>query len=100
VIRYTPLGLFPATMDISRDCEFIYVANANFHGDMVPSSISVVATGEMVEVKRITTCTMPHGSRVSPDGLFQYSGCMMDDQLVEIDTRAMKVSRRFSVAKT
>ena len=45
VVRYTPLGLFPATADISRDGEFIYVANANFHGDMVPSSISVVATG-------------------------------------------------------
>jgi DNA-binding beta-propeller fold protein YncE len=43
VIRYTSLGLFPATTDISSDGAFIYVANANFHGDMVPSSISVVA---------------------------------------------------------
>jgi len=55
VVRYTSLGLFPATLDISRDGEFIYVANANFHGDMVPSSISVVATSAMAEVKRITT---------------------------------------------
>jgi hypothetical protein len=39
------------------------------------------------------------GSRIAPDGKFQYSGCMMDDQLVEIDTRTFKVSRRFSVAK-
>jgi DNA-binding beta-propeller fold protein YncE len=99
VIRYTPLGLFPATMDISRDGEFIYVANANFHGDMVPSSISVVATGEMVEVKRITTCTMPHGSRLNPQGTKQYSACMMDDMLAEIDTHKFDVSRHFVLTK-
>jgi DNA-binding beta-propeller fold protein YncE len=94
-VKYTSLGLFPATMDISRDGEFIYVANANFHGDMVPSSISVVATGEMVEVKRITTCTMPHGSRLNPEGTKDYSACMMDDMLAEIDTRKFDVSRHF-----
>ena len=99
VVRYTPLGLFPATMDISRDGEFIYVANANFHGDMVPSSISVVATGEMVEVKRITTCTMPHGSRLNPQGTKQYSACMMDDMLAEIDTHKFDVSRHFVLTK-
>ena len=99
VVRYTPLGLFPATMDISRDGEFIYVANANFHGDMVPSSISVVATGEMVEVKRITTCTMPHGSRLNPQGTKQYSACMMDDMLAEIDTHKFDVSRHFLLTK-
>jgi DNA-binding beta-propeller fold protein YncE len=95
VVKYTPLGLFPATADISKDGEFLYVANANFHGDMVPSSISVVATGAMLEVKRITTCTMPHGSRLSPDGARHYSACMMDDMLVEIDTRKFAVSRYF-----
>jgi len=99
VIRYTPLGLFPATMDISRDGEFIWVANANFHGDMVPSSISVVATGEMVEVKRIMTCTMPHGSRLNPQGTKQYSACMMDDMLAEIDTHKFDVSRHFVLTK-
>jgi len=95
VVRYTSLGLFPATMDISRNGEFIYVANANFHGDMVPSSISVVATSAMVEVKRITTCTMPHGSRLNPQGTKQYSACMMDDMLAEIDTHSFDVSRHF-----
>ena len=99
VIRYTPLGLFPATMDISRDGEFIWVANANFHGDMVPSSISVVATAEMVEVKRIMTCTMPHGSRLNPQGTKQYSACMMDDMLAEIDTHKFDVSRHFVLTK-
>jgi DNA-binding beta-propeller fold protein YncE len=95
VVKYTPLGLFPATADISKDGEFLYVANANFHGDMVPSSISVVATGAMLEVKRITTCTMPHGSRLSPDGTRHYSACMMDDMLAEIDTQKFAVSRYF-----
>ena len=98
VVQYTPLGLFPATADISQDGEFLYVANANFHGDMVPSSISVVATGALLEVKRITTCTMPHGSRLSPDGTKHYSACMMDDMLAEIDTQKFAVSRYFMLS--
>jgi dipeptidyl aminopeptidase/acylaminoacyl peptidase len=40
-----------------------------------------------------------HGSRIDPSGTKQYSTCMMDDQLVEIDVRKFEVSRRFSVAK-
>ncbi len=99
VVRYAPLGLFPATAVISRDGEFVSVANANFHGDMVPSSISVVATGEMAEVKRITTCTMPHGSRLNPQGTKHYSACMMDDMLVEIDTKKFDVARHFVLTK-
>jgi DNA-binding beta-propeller fold protein YncE len=98
VVKYAPLGLFPATADISKDGEFLYVANANFHGDMVPSSVSVVATDAMIEVKRITTCTMPHGSRLSPDGTKHYSACMMDDVLAEIDTQTFDVSRTFMLA--
>jgi DNA-binding beta-propeller fold protein YncE len=98
VIKYTGLGMFPATTDITPDGNFIYVANANFHGDMVPSSISVVATDQMIEVKRITTCTMPHGSRLNHAGTKHYSACMMDDMLVEIDTSKFAVSRYFTLA--
>ncbi len=58
----------------------------NVHGDMVPSSVSIVATEQMIEVARVPTCTMPHGSRINPQGTQQYSACMMDDLLVEIDT--------------
>ena len=61
----------------------------------VPSSVSVVATDEMVEAARIPTCVMPHGSRLNPAGTRQYSACMMDDLLVEIDTGKFAVSRRF-----
>jgi DNA-binding beta-propeller fold protein YncE len=99
VIKYTSLGLFPATTDITPDGNFIYVANANFHGDMVPSSISVVATDQMIEVKRIPTCTMPHGSRLNHAGTKHYSVCMMDDMLVEIDTRKFAVARYFMLAQ-
>ncbi len=93
------LGNFPASLDVTPDGRWMFSANFNLHGDMVPSSISAVYVPTMSEVKRIVTCTMPHGSRITPDGRFQYSGCMMDDELVEIDTRALEVTRRFSLAK-
>jgi DNA-binding beta-propeller fold protein YncE len=99
VVGRVELGYFPATLQLTPDGAFAYVVNFNLHGDMVPSSVSVVATDQMVEVARIPTCTMPHGSRINPQGTRQYSACMMDDQLVEIDTRTLGVSRRFSVTK-
>lgn len=92
------LGNFPASLDATPDGRYTLSANFNLHGDMVPSSISMVYTPSMTEVARIVTCTMPHGSRITPDGRFHYSGCMMDDQLVEIDIAQKGVSRRFSVA--
>jgi DNA-binding beta-propeller fold protein YncE len=95
----TTLGNFPATMDITPDGQFLYVVNFNLHGDMVPSTVSVVATQTMTEIARIPTCTMPHGSRLNRQGTKQYSACMMDDMLVEIDTRSLKVSRHFLVTK-
>ncbi len=92
------LGNFPATLDLTPDGLYAFIANFNLHGEHVPSTVSVVYTPDLVEVEQIPTCTMPHGLRVAPDGLFAYSLCMMDDQLVEIDTRTFEVSRRFSVA--
>ncbi|GLC27103.1 YncE family protein [Roseisolibacter agri] len=93
------LGAFPATLQVSPDGNWVYVVNFNLHGDMVPSSVSVVYAPDMAEVARIPTCTMPHGSRLSPDGTRHYSACMMDDALVEIDARNLKVARWFSLAK-
>ena len=95
----TTLGYFPATLDITHDGNFLFVVNFNLHGDMVPSSVSVVSTGTMTEVARIQTCTMPHGSRINSQGSKQYSACMMDNMLVEIDTRSLKVTRHFVVTK-
>lgn len=99
VLGRVELGYFPATLQLTPDGAFAYVVNFNLHGDMVPSSVSVVETDDMLEVARIPTCTMPHGSRLNPQGTKQYSACMMDDQVVEIDTRTFGVARRFSVAK-
>jgi DNA-binding beta-propeller fold protein YncE len=93
------LGNFPATLDVTPDGLYAFVVNFNLHGEHVPSTASVVYTPDMVEVEQVPLCVMPHGMRISPDGLFAYTNCMMDDQLVEIDTRTFEVSRRFSVAK-
>jgi DNA-binding beta-propeller fold protein YncE len=92
------LGNFPATLDLTPDGLYAFVANFNLHGEHVASTVSVVYTPDMVEVDQIPTCTMPHGLRMAPDGLFAYTNCMMDDQLVEIDTRTFEVSRRFTVS--
>jgi DNA-binding beta-propeller fold protein YncE len=93
------LGMFPATMDVSPDGEFLYVVNFNLHGDMVPSSVSIVTTEDMTEIARIQTCAMPHGSRLNAGGSRHYSVCMMDEQLVEIDTATLKVSRHFVLTR-
>lgn len=99
VLGKVTLGNFPATLDVSPDGAFLYVVNFNLHGDMVPSSVSVVSTEDMLELKRIPTCTMPHGSRFNPQGTRHYSACMMDDLLVEIDTTTLKASRHFLLTK-
>jgi DNA-binding beta-propeller fold protein YncE len=99
VVKRVTLGYFPATMDISANGNFLYVVNFNLHGDMVPSSVSIVATELMMEITRVTTCTMPHGSRINSQGDKQYSACMMDDILAEIDLNTFKVSRHFMLTK-
>jgi DNA-binding beta-propeller fold protein YncE len=99
VVRRTELGNFPATLQLTPDGVFAFVVNFNLHGDMVPSSVSVVAADSLLELTRIPTCVMPHGSRINPQGTRQYSACMMDDLAVEVDTRTFTVARSFRVAK-
>ena len=91
------LGWFPATLDLTPDGLYAFVANFNLHGEHIPSTISTVYTPTLIEVAQTTTCTMPHGMRMHPNGLTVYSACMMDDQIVEIDTRTFEVARRFSM---
>ena len=92
------LGRFPATLQVAPGGHYAWTVNFNLYGDMVPSSVSVVWLDRMLEVKRIPTCVMPHGSRLSPDGRRHYSVCMMNDVLVEIDADRLAVSRHFMVA--
>jgi DNA-binding beta-propeller fold protein YncE len=99
VLGQVTLGDFPASLDVSPDGAFAFIVNFNLHGDMVPSSVSIVATDAMLEVARVRTCTMPHGSRLDPEGLHHYSACMMDDALVELNARTFKVSRHLVFTK-
>ncbi len=92
-VARTTLGLFPASMEISTITGFLYCVNFNLHGSMKPSNVSVVDPETMTEITKITTGSMPHGSRLSPDGLFQYSVAMMSGELFEIDALDLKVNR-------
>lgn len=86
-------GLFPASLDIARGTGFLYVVNFNLHGDMEPSSVSVIETDEMSEIARIPTGIMPHGSRIDTGGTRQYHVTMMDDLLHEIDAVGLRELR-------
>lgn len=97
LVGRTELGMFPATMQISKASQLLYCANFNLHGRMLPSSISIVDTEAMVEVARTRTGPMPHGSRISPDGLHHYSCAMMSGHLFEIDALTFKVTRRLQL---
>ena len=99
VVGQTTLGLFPATMQISKATGLLYCVNFNLHGDMVPSTVSVVDPETMTEIKQITTGAMPHGSRISPDGLKHYSVAMMSGELFEIDAISLQVSRVLNLAE-
>ena len=93
LVGQVELGLFPATMQISTATGLLYCVNFDLHGDMAPSTVSIVDPEEMVEVARTETGPMPHGSRISPDGLRHYSCAMMTDELFEIDAASFEVTR-------
>ena len=91
------LGLFPATMQISPKTGLLYVVNFNLHGLMKTSTVSVVDPLYMVEITKIKTGVMPHGSRISKDGKYHYSVAMMSGELFEIDAIDLSVNRILSL---
>ncbi len=97
LVGRTELGMFPATMQISSATQLLYCANFNLHGRMLPSSISIVDPDAMVEVARTKTGPMPHGSRISPNGLHHYSCAMMSGHVFEIDAATFEVTRRLQL---
>jgi DNA-binding beta-propeller fold protein YncE len=99
VLGQTTLGIFPASMQISSATGFLYCVNFNLHGDMKPSTVSVVDPMTMTEITQITTGSMPHGSRISPDGMKHYSVAMMSGELFEINTVSLEVSRKLDLDK-
>ncbi len=90
-------GLFPASMALMPDGGMLLAVNFNLHGNHMPSSVSVFFTPRLSELTRITTCIMPHGGRVNRAGTRHYSVCMMSDELVEISTERLAVTRRLSL---
>lgn len=99
LVDKTLLGLFPASMEISELTGLLYCVNFNLHGEMKPSSVSVVDPESMTEIKKIQTGIMPHGSRLSPSGRYQYSVAMMSGELFEIDALTLEVNRVLSLDK-
>ncbi|MDH3206309.1 MAG: beta-propeller fold lactonase family protein [Gemmatimonadota bacterium] len=97
VVDSMTAGLFPSSMALTPDGSTLFASNFNLHGDPVPSMVSAVFTPLMAQVERIETCVRPHGSRVSHDGANHYSGCLLSDQLVEISTQSLAVTRRMSL---
>ncbi len=97
VVETVQLGLFPASLQISKATGLLYCVNFNLHGDMVPSTVSVVDPEDMIEIDRIETGVMPHGSRISSDGMFHYSVGMMSGELFEISTTKLKVTRTLNL---
>ena len=93
------LGLFPATMGISNATGLLYIVNFNLHGGHSEASdVSIVDPEEMIEIDRVETGIMPHGSRLLNNGLMHYSVAMMSGTLYEIDAMSMEVKRTLSTA--
>ncbi|MYG34474.1 MAG: YncE family protein, partial [Gemmatimonadetes bacterium] len=97
IVGVADLGMFPATIAVPPHGTLALAVNANFHGDHVPSTVTIVDLETMFPIADVVTCTMPHGSRFNADGSKHYSACMMDNQLVEIDGATFDVTRRLDL---
>lgn len=98
MIAKTELGMFPATMDITRN-GLLFVVNFNLHGDMAPSDVSVVDAKSMEVLIEVDSGIMPHGSRISKDDRYQYHVSMMTDELMQIRTSSLELTKRFSLSE-
>ena len=98
LVASVDVGLFPATLDIAASTGLLYAVNFDLHGDMMPSTISVVETETMTEVADIEVGIMPHGARLNRSGSRLYSVMMMTDELVETDAFRFAVLRRLPLS--
>ena len=90
----TPLGMYPATLDVSASTGLLYVANFDLHGPLEPGTVSIVETETMTEVARVESGVRPHGARLSRDGTKLYLVNVMGAELVEVDALGFEVARR------
>ena len=74
------------------------MVNFNLHGrPSETSDLSVIEPETMTEIARVEHGIMPHGSRISPDGLRHYSVAMMSGELWELDATTLEVTRRMDL---
>jgi DNA-binding beta-propeller fold protein YncE len=85
------VGLFPATMALTPDGTWLFVANYNLHGEPALDTVSAVHTPTMTEVARIPVCTKPHGMVASHDGRWIYASCTRDNVVRKIDVASLSV---------
>ena len=77
------------------------MVNFNLHGSHEEkSTVSIVDPEEMIEIDRVETGVMPHGSRLLNSGMKHYSVAMMSGELFEIDAMRMAVSRKILTKPT
>jgi DNA-binding beta-propeller fold protein YncE len=95
LIGRASLEMFPTTIAVTPDGELAFVANSDFHGDHPRTNVvSVVYTPRMTPLAAIAACDMPHGVKVNHAGTFAYVTCMNSDEVLEIDRRSLKITRR------
>jgi len=99
LVQTVELGMFPATMEISQKTGLLYVVNFDLHGPMRPSTVMVVDPDEMEVISEINTGIMPHGSRITANGAFNYHVLMMSGELIEVNTMTMEVERRLKLSE-
>lgn len=99
VLDSVELGMFPASMDYNPSTGMIYVVNFNLHGDMEPSTLSVVDSETMMRLADVPVGIMPHGTRVGASGNVAYHVSMMTDELYEIDARKLEVKRTLKLGE-
>lgn len=91
LVARTNVGLFPATIALTPDGTWLFVANYNLHGDPALDTVSAVHTPTMTEVAQIPVCTKPHGMIASHDGRWIYASCTRDNVVRKISVASLSV---------
>ena len=101
IVGQVELGFFPATLEVSPSTGLLYIVNFNLHGghDQI-SSVSIVDPDLMIEIERVETGVMPHGSRLLNNGLKHYSVAMMSGELFELDAAEMVITRKLKTSNS
>lgn len=88
----------PGAAQITLDGGYAWVVTSTPASESRASWLAVVYLPSMVEAGRIPICSGAPSSRFSADGRVHYSLCDGDDGLIEIDARAIRVSRHLALS--